>query len=73
MKVKNIREKDKIIGNNFTGILEWCDGTKHAVRISVEYYKDGMLHRENNPARSWADGSKEWWMDGNYYYSITEN
>ena len=30
----------------------------------VEYRLNGKLHREDGPAKEWADGDKEWWVDG---------
>ena len=29
-----------------------------------EWYFKGKLHREDGPARVFADGSKEWWING---------
>ena len=26
--------------------------------------KDGQLHREDGPAREWANGDKSWWING---------
>ena len=28
------------------------------------YYKNGKLHRLNGPALEFADGYKEWWING---------
>jgi hypothetical protein len=35
---------------------------------NIRYYnKDGQLHRENDkPAVIDADGTQEWWMNGNF-------
>jgi hypothetical protein len=30
----------------------------------VEWRLNGGLHREDGPAREWADGSREWWLNG---------
>ena len=30
----------------------------------TEWYQDGKLHREDGPAREYANGSKEWWVNG---------
>lgn len=35
--------------------------------LATFYYKDieGIIkHREDGPAVEWADGNKEWWIDG---------
>jgi hypothetical protein len=29
--------------------------------------KDGLLHREDGPAREWLDGDKSWWLNGKYH------
>jgi len=32
---------------------------------TIEWHNEaGRLHREDGPAREWADGSKEWWLNG---------
>ena len=31
------------------------------------WYLNGKLHRENGPAVEYADGTEEWWLNGNYY------
>ena len=37
-------------------------------RYKIRYYnKDGKRHRTDGPARIWADGSKEWYINGKYY------
>jgi hypothetical protein len=28
------------------------------------YYKGYLVHREDEPAIKWADGGKEWWLNG---------
>jgi broad-specificity NMP kinase len=28
------------------------------------WYLNDKLHREDGPAFEWADGTKEWWLDG---------
>jgi hypothetical protein len=30
------------------------------------WYLNGWRHREDGPAVEWADGSKEWWLSGQY-------
>jgi len=34
---------------------------------STEWRLNGKLHREDGPARIWADGSKSWWIHGNQH------
>jgi hypothetical protein len=29
----------------------------------------GRLHREDGPARIWGDGTKEWWLQSDYFSS----
>ena len=36
------------------------------------YYKDEGFHRDDGPAIERADGSKEWWFEGQYIYSNFE-
>ena len=37
-------------------------------RYKIRYYnKDGKRHRTDGPARIWANGIKEWWINGKYY------
>ena len=33
-------------------------------RDGTEYYKDGVLHREDGPAVEWLNGSKFWFING---------
>ena len=46
------------IPKDFTGIALLAYGNK-------EWYENGEYHREDGPAREWADGSKGWWKNGN--------
>ena len=48
------------IPEGFTGIVELTDGEK-------QWYLNGKLHREDGPAREWANGKKEWWLNGQYH------
>jgi hypothetical protein len=48
------------IPNDFTGIVEWADATKH-------WYLNGELHREDGPAIEFADGSKRWFLNNQKY------
>jgi hypothetical protein len=67
MKIKNseenleFREKKK---KNFTGILEWCDGTKSNNWISVSRYKNWLFHSETSSAFEDIRGGKMWYLDG---------
>ena len=45
------------IPENFTGIVEYCSGTK-------DWYVNGKQHRIDGPACEYYDGSREWWVDG---------
>jgi hypothetical protein len=56
MKTIKLNYKENI-PDNFTGIIEWWNGTKY-------WYKEGKLHHENNPAIEYIDGRKEWWFEG---------
>ena len=31
------------------------------------WLEDGLLHRDDGPAIEWADGNKEWWLNGKEY------
>lgn len=53
IKIKNFFEVPK----NFTGILEYHDGSKY-------WYKNRKFHREDGPAVEHLDGYKEWWIEG---------
>jgi len=51
-----INYKDSIPGN-FTGIVAFTDGEK-------EWYKEGKIHREDDPAVEYSDGRKAWYKEG---------
>jgi hypothetical protein len=34
---------------------------------TIEYYKNGLLHRENGPAIIYADGRKKWYQNGHLH------
>ena len=36
----------------------------HERKYGTEWYKNGKLHREDGPAREWANGGKAWWLNG---------
>lgn len=54
--LKLVKNKD-VVPNNHTGIIEWEDGYK-------EWYKEGLLHREDGPAREYPNGTKYWYKNG---------
>jgi hypothetical protein len=64
MKIKNIEEEQE----NFTGVLEWCDGCKtgHFVEFK-EVFQDGKLHNLYGPAVFWLDGKVRYYIDGLEY------
>ena len=53
---KFIKEASKV-PDNFTGIIEYSDGSK-------EWFVDGKRHRLDGPAVEYPDGSKYWYVDG---------
>lgn len=71
------------IPKNFTGIVEWENGTKVWYKEGKYHRTDGPAiewlngtklwyiedkrHRLDGPAIEWSDGSKEWWIEGTYY------
>jgi hypothetical protein len=61
MKTIKVTKREEIPGG-FTGIVEYPDGDKY-------WHKEGFRHRIDGPAIEWADGSKEWWIDGNQIYA----
>lgn len=50
-------ESSSEIPSNFTGIVEWADGTRY-------WYKEGLFHRENGPGVEYKDGTKRWYKEG---------
>jgi len=56
IEIENWRE----IPENFTGIIKWSNG-------SIAWLKDGLSHRENEPATIHSDGSKYWLQKGFYH------
>jgi hypothetical protein len=75
------------ITDNFTGIAEYPNGTKHWLKKGnfhrkdgpaiehtngkKEWWNEGNLHRINGPAIEYSDGSKSWWVD-NVWYTVAE-
>ena len=48
---------------------EVFDRLKYRIEVDMfgthRYYNaSGQLHRESGPAVEWADGGKEWWLNG---------
>jgi hypothetical protein len=58
--MKTITISTQFIPVNFTGIVEFPDGTK-------KWYKEGKYHREDGPAVEFLDGSKEWYREGKHH------
>ena len=49
------------IPSNYTGIVEYEDGSK-------EWYKNGRFHREDGPARIHKNDYKSWRLEGYYIW-----
>jgi hypothetical protein len=47
MKVKDGRIEDI---DNFTGAIEWCDGSIHPSWPAIFWLRNGKHHNENGPA-----------------------
>ena len=45
---------------NFTGVVKDKGG-------DIVYFLNGKLHREDEPACEYADGTKQWWLNGKAY------
>ena len=50
-------KEDDYYPDNFTGIIEWANGTK-------EWLLEGKTHRLDEYAREYSDGSKQWFFKG---------
>jgi hypothetical protein len=48
--------------DNYTGCLVFQGGTK-------EWRKEGKIHRADGPAVEYWNGNKEWWWNGEVFYS----
>jgi hypothetical protein len=46
------------------GILHRTDGPATSNGFVKEWYIDGKRHRTDGPAVEWANGNKEWWING---------
>jgi hypothetical protein len=67
MKIKGVKEADEFYHENFTGVLECCDGYEYVSGIQTRHMKNSRPHREDGPAIEWNEGSKQWWLNGEYY------
>jgi hypothetical protein len=61
--IKEYKFLSKEEQKNFTGIIEFGFGT-------IVYYKNGLKHREDGPARFSIDGT-EYWINGVYIKNCT--
>ena len=59
LKLKNGESRP----DNFTGIIEFANGTK-------EWYKEGKYHRLDGPAIEWSDGGKAWYLEDENYRQV---
>lgn len=44
------------LNNGLINYIEYSNGTK-------QWFKNGLVHRENGPAVEWENGNKEWWIE----------
>jgi hypothetical protein len=56
IKIKEWNE----IPSDYTGIVEWPDGSK-------AWFLNGRCHRKDGPAIEWADGDKSWYLNGKWH------
>ena len=56
IKVKTYKD----IPENYTGIIEYPNGTKC-------WYLNGKYHRTDGPTIEYLDGEKEWLLNGKYH------
>jgi len=54
---------------NYTGIIDRTNG----VNGSIEYYRDGLLHRIDGPAIKYMAGNEYWYVDGDIYFVSSLN
>jgi hypothetical protein len=64
MKVKNHKELSEFFTSNFTGIVDAADGAQLINWDSIDYYQNGKIHREDGPAREYANGKRYWFLNG---------
>ena len=58
MKIINLKNNPgEHIPKNFTGIIDYENGTKY-------WYKEGEYHREDGPAIEFSSGGKQWYFEG---------
>ena len=68
-----IKSEEYLIAHADT--IDWSEFRYDSSELSKEFgymfrneikrwYKDCNLHREDGPARIYADGSREWWLNG---------
>ena len=50
------------IPDNFTGVVEWGDGSK-------TWIKNGKRHRADGPAYVRNNRHKQWWLDGYFIWN----
>ena len=84
MELVTIRVKSyKDIPNNYTGIVEYANGSRYwllngefhrtdgpAVELfngTKHWYLNGEFHRTDGPAIEYANGTKFWYVNGEYY------
>jgi hypothetical protein len=58
------RGKSRRIQSGRSSAHEPSNGKSVNADGSVEWWKDGLRHREDGPAYEGADGTKDWWVDG---------
>jgi hypothetical protein len=63
MRAKTSKEYNEFFNSNFTGVIEYCDGTLRLDWISIQHLKNGKLHNENWVAIEWLDGNKQWYLN----------
>lgn len=64
MKTKKIAIEDaeEEIPENFTGVIEWSNGSK-------EWFQNGLLHRIDGAAMEYTDGTK-YWCQNNLFHRL---
>lgn len=67
MKAKEENTFNEHPATSFTGIIEFCDGTKYIGDIRISHFKNGTYHDENLPAIEWVCSGPCWWLNGRWY------